>query len=476
MHTYFLGICGSAMGNAAIMLQSAGQPVSGADENIYPPMSDQLRGAGIEIFAGWDVERLRKLAPDRVVVGNAMSRGNPELEWLLESRAIEMVSLPELLGREAIGRRPSVVISGTHGKTTTSALSAYLLKRLGRQPGWMIGGVPLNLPGGAQFGEAGEPFVIEGDEYDSAFFDKRSKFVHYRPKFLVINNLEFDHGDIFRDLADIQRSFQHVIRLVPRSGAILYNGDDPNLAPLLPVSWSQCFSVGTGANCDLRIERFAERAGAASFTLRWRGAVWGRVEWNQASLYNARNAAMALLAAGLAHKPEDPFCAIEPGLLRDFRGVKRRQERLLETEQLVVIEDFGHHPTAVADTLDSLRRAYPGHRLTACFEPRSNTACTKIFQAAFTDALARADACYLGPVHRAEKYADDERLDTSAMAAELKQRGPCSGAFASCEALLEELIHATQTKTDRSRCVIFFSNGSFGGIIKRYAEEAAKSR
>ncbi len=459
------------MGNVALMMRELGHEVSGSDTGIYPPMSDLLRDADVEILDGWDPERLAALKPDRVVVGNAISRGNPEIEWLLATRALPIVSLPALLSETTLSTRQPIVITGTHGKTTTSALTAFLLREHRGDPGWLVGGVPRDLPNGAHAGEAGRPFVIEGDEYDSAFFDKRSKFVHYQPRILAINNLEFDHGDIFRDLADIQRSFSHVIRLVPRNGFILYNGDEENLRPLLPVDWCSCYSVGVGKDCDLRIENFKENAQGASFTLRWRGTLWDKVSWPLHGLYNARNAAVALLAAGLALKPDDPFCPLDVTALAKYQGVKRRQECLLDVTNLTILEDFGHHPTAVAQVLESLRNRYPGHRITACFEPRSNTGATNIFQERFTDALALADAVYLGPVFRGDRYTDDKRLNTKVMADVLKERGVCAGAFGDFDSLLTELCEATRQKQERPRCVVFFSNGGFGGIHHRFATE-----
>ncbi len=470
MHIYFMGVCGTAMGNAALMLAGQGHRVSGSDSGVYPPMSDKLREGGIAILEGYDAERLEQLGPDLVVVGNAVSRGNPEVEWLLDTRALPFISLPALLGEQVIGERPALVVAGTHGKTTTSTLAAYLLEKNNANPGWLIGGVPRDLPEGARFGHPTAPFVIEGDEYDSAFFDKRSKFIHYRPRVLALNNLEFDHGDIFRDLADISRSFSHLLRIVPCGGAVAYNGDDPNLAALLPVSWCPCVSVGVGEHCDLRISDFAEGPEGSRFSLVWKGEARKEIAWSLPGLYNARNAAVAALSAGLLLDGENPLAAIDLAPLAEFQGVKRRQEMLLKTDALVVVEDFGHHPTAIAGTLESLRARFPEHRLTACFEPRSNTATTNVFQGAFTEALARADAVYLGPVHRAEKIPADERLDTTAMAEILNADGCCAGAFPSHEALLEDLVAATRNKTDatRPRCVVFFSNGSFGGIMPKY--------
>ncbi len=463
-----MGICGTAMGNIAVLMKRQGHEVVGSDSGIYPPMSDLLRDAGIELEEGFCPEKLEAAAPDLVVVGNAMSRGNAQVEWLLETRKFPFVALPELISREILSKRKNIVVCGTHGKTTTTALTAWLLEQAGAKPGWMVGGVPRDLPSGAELGHDGGPFVIEGDEYDSAFFDKRSKFIHYQPRILVLNNLEFDHGDIFRDLEDILRSFRHVTRLVPRGGHILYNADDENLGVLLPVEWTRCLSVGVGERADCRIVDFAENAEGSTFTLVWPDGVRTPICSALHGLYNARNAAMAALAAGLSLDVEKPSAALDLSALAVYNGVKRRQDIRLKSDDLVVIEDFGHHPTAIKGTLESLRARFPGWRLTACFEPRSNTACTNRFQREFTEALAVADACYLAPVHRGERYAEAERLDTLAMTEELSARGTCSAAFSDFDSLIEELALATRTKRDKPRCVVVFSNGAFGGKLPEY--------
>jgi UDP-N-acetylmuramate: L-alanyl-gamma-D-glutamyl-meso-diaminopimelate ligase len=240
------------MGQAALLLRSAGHEVLGADAGVYPPMSTVLTEAGIELHEGYDPARLARLKPDLVVIGNAMSRGNPEVEWLLDTRAIPYKSLPEVLHDLVLIRRPNVVICGTHGKTTTTALTAFLLRENGRDPGFLIGGVPQDPPVGNHLGGDGEPFVIEGDEYDSAFFDKRSKFIHYAPHIAVLNNLEFDHADIFRDLEDYKRTFVHFARLVPRNGFIIMNGDDTNLRSLGPLPWTRVVRVGRATTCASR--------------------------------------------------------------------------------------------------------------------------------------------------------------------------------------------------------------------------------
>jgi UDP-N-acetylmuramate: L-alanyl-gamma-D-glutamyl-meso-diaminopimelate ligase len=467
LRIYFMGICGTAMGNAALLARAAGHEISGADTSVYPPMSTVLQAAGITLHEGYEAERLARLAPDLIVVGNAMSRGNVEVEWLLDTRSLPFTSLPAFLADFVLKGRRNIVIAGTHGKTTTTALTAYLLRTAGRDPGFLIGGVPLDPPVGNYLGSIKDPFVIEGDEYDSAFFDKRSKFIHYAPHIAVINNLEFDHADIFRDLADVQRTFLHLTRIVPRKGYVVLNGDDVNIQALGPLSWTQVVRVGIGQHNDLRIQNFVESASGVKFSLFWRGQHWTDVAWSQSGIYNARNAAMASLASALAVCPENP--TIFPlQALASFRGVKRRQEILVNTPQLTVIEDFGHHPTALAETLHAFRARYKGALLTAVFEPRSNTARTKAMQAGFEQALALADEVYLGAVNRPEKLKVEERFDAETVVLNLQRVGVRARTAASNVELLE-LLKTETLPPATSRVVAFFSNGSFDGIVQGYA-------
>lgn len=487
MKLYFMGICGTAMGNAALLARAAGHEVVGADAGVYPPMSTVLADAGIVIHEGYDPERLAALQPDLVVIGNAMSRGHPEVEWLLENRAIPFTSLPALLAELILQGRRNIVIAGTHGKTTTTALTAFLLSENGRDPGYLIGGVPQDPPTGHHLGRPIDPFVIEGDEYDSAFFDKRSKFIHYRPHVAVLNNLEFDHADIFRDLADVQRTFNHLTRIVPRNGWILLNGDDENLRALGEMPWTRVLRVGTGETCDLRIVDFGEDATGAGFTLAWHGQRWAELKWSQPGLFNARNAAMAALAAQLSLLPDDvtvesvTYYMTHPEVpehlrleaLARFRGVKRRQEVLVDTPKLKVIEDFGHHPTAVAATLQSLRMRYPGHRLHAAFEPRSNTSRTRVMQAGYIAALARADFAYLGAISRGDKLAPEQRLDVDEVIDSLSAQGVQGFTAGSNAGLLPLLVRHALAVDRAPKVVIFFSNGSFDGIIRQFVAQCS---
>jgi len=473
MKIYFMGICGTAMGNAALLARAAGHEVLGADTGVYPPMSTVLTEAGIAVYEGYDTTRLQALAPNLVVIGNAMSRGNPEVEWLLDTHAVPFTSLPALLHDTVLKSRRNIVVCGTHGKTTTTSMAAFLLRENGRDPGFLIGGVPQDPPVGNHLGAATDPFVIEGDEYDSAFFDKRSKFIHYAPHIAVLNNLEFDHADIFRDLADVQRTFNHLTRIVPRNGWIVMNGDDENLRAFGSVPWTRVLRVGTGEHNDVRIGNFIEEESGVVFTLWWKEKPWASIHWVQHGLFNVRNAAMAATAAALAFNPDNPTTLKLDALAR-FRGVKRRQEILIDTPALKVIEDFGHHPTALAETLQSFRARFKGAVLTAVFEPRSNTARTSTLQSGFSTALANADEVYLGAVNRVEKLAANERFDSTAVAQHLKSKGVGAHSFESNMVLLDRLTAATLPASGRPRLVVFFTNGSFDGIIGRYVATAKK--
>jgi len=477
MKVYFLGIAGSAMGNAALLLRSLGHEVSGSDQAAYPPMSGLLAEAGIRVEEGYDAARLDRLKPDLVVVGNAFSRGNPEVERLLELPAIPYASLPETLRRLVLAGRTSVVVAGTHGKTTTAALVAHLLRAAGTDPGFLVGGAPIDPPSGWAPGDPAAPFVIEGDEYDSAFFDKRSKFVHYAPRVAVFNNLEFDHADIFRDLEDVKKAFSQLLRLVPRSGYALVNGDDPNLRSLLPAPWAQVLRVGTGPDCDLRVAGYATSPEGSSFELLWRGRLWKRVRWPLIGLFNARNAAMASLAAALAPRPP-PAGAAAPDPagfpldgLESFRGVRRRLQERHREPGLRLLEDFAHHPTAIRETLRALRLQNPRARLLAAFEPRSNTSRLESMRPAMQDALAQADEVLIGAPKRRPGEPGVALMDTQALARDLANTGVTAEAFDANEQLLQGLQARLARPLDPQAPIdlVVLSNGSFDGLVERLA-------
>jgi UDP-N-acetylmuramate: L-alanyl-gamma-D-glutamyl-meso-diaminopimelate ligase len=470
MRVYFMGIGGLAMGNVALLAKQMGHEVSGSDTVMYPPMAKALEGC--QLLSGYSAERLQELKPEAVVIGNAIGRGNAELEWFWNEKPCAYYSMAGFVQERVLRGRPTVAVCGTHGKTTTTTLTAYLLQHNSANPGWLIGGVPQDLPSGANVGGRNTPFVIEGDEYDSAFFDKRAKFISYTPTIAVLNNLEPDHLDIYRDLEDIKRSFSHLLRIVPQNGAVVANIDDANLCSLLPVKWTSTFWVSAHDNpqADLHIRDFSESPTGSCFSLYYRGRLWGQISWSLTGIYNARNAAMAALAAGLAYDREDPT-RLRLDALASFVGVKRRQEVRHSSPQLVVVDDFGHHPTAVQETLRSLRSRYGQRRWIACLEPRSNTSRTNVHQSSFPSALALADRVLLAPVFQADKLPADKRLDTARLASDISTLGGHARNLKSCADIPAAINEITQEGGEWG--VVFYSNGNFEGALQQYLDSLA---
>lgn len=455
------------MGNVALMMRSQGWAVSGSDTSVYPPMSTVLQDAGIQLLEGYREQNLVDVQPDLVVVGNAVGRGNPEVEYLLEHPEIERISLPALLNQHLLRYRKTLVVAGTHGKTTTTALAAALLEREGHTPGYLIGGIPQDLSSGWNPGVDQGLFVIEGDEYDTAFFDKRSKFIHYNPYGIILNNLEFDHADIFRDLADIQRSFRHFLRILPNSGFVVTNGDDPALESLFPIPWGRIVRVGVGEHNDLRIHDFRDHEDRAVFRFSWQGQTSPEIYWHLPGIYNTRNLLMAWVGTRLLteRSPAYDSCI---RIVDSLKGVKRRQDILGEKGNWLFIEDFGHHPTAIRLAIESFRSRYPKRRIYALFEPRSNTARTRVFQETLEEGLKLADYAGIAPVHRSSLLREDERLNTAYLAENLCKLGCQAQAFDEypfMENTLQSLIDAEQQEA----LMIFFTNGSFEGLPRRLA-------
>jgi UDP-N-acetylmuramate: L-alanyl-gamma-D-glutamyl-meso-diaminopimelate ligase len=458
MHVHILGICGTFMGGIAALARAAGHRVTGSDRNVYPPMSTQLRALGIELIDGYDAGQLEP-APQIIVVGNVMTRGMPVIEAMLD-RGLPYASGPEWLAGALLRERWVLAVAGTHGKTTTSSMLAWILEDAGLAPGFLIGGIPGNFGLSARLGE--QPFfVIEADEYDTAFFDKRAKFVHYRPRTLVLNNLEYDHADIYPDLASIQRQFQHLVRTVPGSGRIVCHGGDAHLAQVL------------AAGCWTGVERFDGAAGAAGpaaqasgtppqwsaraspqsdfshFNVLYEGRDCGQVIWEQMGAHNVDNALAALAAARHAGVP------IARGIeaLGRFRGVARRMQLRGEAGGVRVYDDFAHHPTAIATTLDGLRRSVPGQRVVAVLEPRSQTMRLGVHQGALSGALAAADEVWV--------YAPpDLGWDVRGALAPLGSR---AHVVADLEALVTGLAHTLRSGDH----ALIMSNGGFGGLHTR---------
>ena len=443
MHVHILGICGTFMGGIAAIARAAGHKVTGSDRNVYPPMSTQLAALGIELVEGFEAAQLTP-APDVVVVGNVMSRGTPVVEALLESR-IPYVSGPEWLSRAVLQDRWVLAVAGTHGKTTATSLLAWVLEFAGLKPGFLIGGVADNFDSSARLGAA-PFFVIEADEYDTAFFDKRAKFVHYRPRTLVLNNLEFDHADIYPDLASIERQFHHLVRIVPRSGLIISNAADENLMRVLRQGcWSQQQFFGQGAASGLSARLLADDG--SDFMLLEDGRELGRVRWPMLGLHNVDNALAAILAARHAGVPLAQACAA----LGEFRGIKRRMELRGTAAGVSVYDDFAHHPTAIATTIDGLRRRVGAQaRLIAVLEPRSSTMRLGVHKDTLAGSFAEADAVWL-------LAPPDLGWDVSQVSGALGTRGRTA---ASVEVLLAGLLTAVRAGDH----VLIMSNGGFGGL------------
>jgi len=453
---YFMGICGTAMGSVAAAFRDSGYRVTGSDEKVYDPMKGFLEGRGIEILDGYRPEHLSEEI-DLYVIGNAQSRGNPEVEAVLREKA-HYVSLPELLREQVLRGKRNFVVTGTHGKTTTSSLLTWIFELAGREPGFVIGGIPGNLQQGARFTDS-EIFVLEGDEYDSAFFDKRSKFIHYLPEVAIVNNIEFDHADIFDDLEDVKRSFEHMVRLVPDNGLVLLNGDDENCDDVFREDGhSPVKRVGFGDGCDTRIEGVEYRADSVSFELEGE-----RYDLPMIGEFNVRNAAMAVTAAR--------FGGVAPDRIREalasFVGIRRRQEvRGVTARGITVIDDFAHHPTAIREAIRGLRRKFDGARMWAVFEPRSNTTRRNVFQEDLAAALGEADAVCVAAVARADQLKDDERLDPEALMTALRSGDRPAYYEPDVDAIVSRLVAEARD----GDVIAVLSNGGFGGIHERLLE------
>lgn len=445
---HFVGICGTAMASAAAAMQARGFRVTGSDTNVYPPMSTFLAERKVEVISGYDEKNLSH-RPDLVVIGNAMSRGNPEVEAVLE-RKLRYCSLPELLKEFFIRGKRSLVVSGTHGKTTTTSLLTWVFECAGLNPSYLIGGIPTNLGAGARFTDS-EWFIIEGDEYDTAFFDKRSKFIHYLPEVAIINNLELDHADIFPDLAAVQKSFGHFIRLIPRNGLLLGNGDDLNLASLLNVTHCPVKRFGLGEHNAVRGFNLRLCPTASAFEL-----PSCKFQVNLVGELNVRN---ALAVVGAAK-----HCGISNKQIQQafdtFQSVKRRMEVRGVAGGVTVVDDFGHHPTAIRETLKALRIKYPGQKLWAVFEPRTQSTRRNVFQGDFPTAFGEADQVIIAEVAFASALAPEERLDTTKLEADLKANGKAARFLPDVDAIVGHLVQHAQG----GDVICVFTNGGFGNI------------
>lgn len=454
MHIHILGICGTFMGSLAQLAVEAGHRVTGADANVYPPMSTQLEASGIELIEGFDPSQL-DLKPDIVVVGNVISRGNPVMEAIL-NRGVPYTSGPQWLADNILQNRWVLAVAGTHGKTTTTAMLAWILEYAGMSPGFLIGGVPANFSASARLGNS-DFFVIEADEYDTAFFDKRSKFVHYHARTLLMNNLEFDHADIFPDLAAIQKQFHHLVRTVPENGLIVR----PKTKALDEVLAQGCWTSQQFIGVDAGWQSESLESDDSAFTVTFDGEKQSEVHWSLCGQHNVANALGAIACA--RHVGVSPKLACEA--LSEFKSVKRRMELIGEIGNVRVYDDFAHHPTAIETTLAGLRHRVGGETIVAIIEPRSNTMKQGVHRTALANCVEAADHVF---------WFEDERLDWSLEEA-LGVGGGVSNhsrVFRTCDAIIEAVVKVV---SENAAHVVIMSNGGFQGIHSKLVAELENS-
>lgn len=474
---YFIGIGGTAMASVAAALHRTGAHVRGSDAGVYPPMSGFLDEEGVIYHASFDAAYITAacdeadaagIPPPLFVIGNAISRGNVELEAVLTAR-LRHTSMAALVGERLIGRATSLVVTGTHGKTTTASLAAWVLECAGRRPGFLIGGIPVNFGEGCRAaapgaGKPGAPqvpaeavFVSEGDEYDTAFFDKRSKFVHYHPDIAIINNIEFDHADIFASVEEVERAFRHMAVLIPGDGLLVANGDDARARAVAADAHTQVQLFGQDERCDWRLGEVTVGANGTRFDVTCRhDAAWSGT-WQVAltGAFNARNALGVIAAcARLGLTPDEVRAGLE-----SFAGVRRRMDVIGETGGITVVDDFAHHPTAIRETLAAAAARWPGRRLVALFEPRSNTTTRSIFQRELAEALSAASVVVVGAVNRADRYAEAERLSVSQLLGDLSAAGVDAMHLPDADAMVAEVRGLARP----GDVIVFLSNGAFGG-------------
>ncbi|MBT5222785.1 MAG: UDP-N-acetylmuramate:L-alanyl-gamma-D-glutamyl-meso-diaminopimelate ligase [Gammaproteobacteria bacterium] len=448
MHIHILGICGTFMGGLALIARELGHTVSGSDQNVYPPMSTQLAEQGIQLMQGYKAENLDS-KPDLVVIGNAMSRGNPEVEAVL-NQGLKYTSGPQWLADYVLQDKWVLAVAGTHGKTTTSSMLAWVLEQQGFKPGFLIGGIPMNFGISARLGETSF-FVIEADEYDSAFFDKRSKFVHYRPRTAVLNNLEFDHADIFDDLAAIQRQFHHLVRTIPGEGLIICPEADKNIQDTLGMGcWTPVQQTAINQAAAWQAQLLKEDG--SQFSVIFDQEVQGEVEWQLTGLHNVYNALAAIAAA--RHIGILPSAAI--AALEQFKSVKRRMEVIAQLKGVTIYDDFAHHPTAIKMTLEGLRKHVGSEKIIAVLEPRSNTMRMGVHRKALAESLALADQALI-------YQPEDLGWDLS----ELKDYAENIQLCNSIDVIISKLASEVQPDSH----FLMMSNGGFGGIYQRLKEE-----
>ena len=472
---YFIGIGGTGMASSAGLAQEAGYQVSGSDANLYPPMSDLLESLKVDVKTPYSASNVEDLDADLVIVANALSRGHEELEAALE-KGVDYTSFPQFLGENILRNRQSIVVSGTHGKTTTTSMMAHVLRCLNIDAGYLIGGIPKGFDKSFHLGKD-QPFAIEGDEYDTAFFDKNSKFLHYFPKYLIFNNLEFDHADIFENLEAIEAEFLKLFEKVSDKKNILANIDDPGVLNFLEKNsfLDQVTQVSTlGQNTDAEFRTISTRTGSKTWTAKVNLGNWGELEFST-NMLGQHNIANLLQVLSTVYRLAEDKIVAKPSLkdlkeaIESFGGVQRRLDHLCSTNDIDVFEDFAHHPTAVGLVLDTFKKSFPDRRLFVAFEPRNATSRRNIFSKRFADSLNLADQVLIGHCPVDKRIPEAERMDTGALA---KLIGAKAEAFEDNTSLLDSLLEKVQPND----AVIFMSSGSFSGIQYQICDKLADVR
>jgi UDP-N-acetylmuramate: L-alanyl-gamma-D-glutamyl-meso-diaminopimelate ligase len=454
-HIHLIAICGTGMASLAGMLKARGHRVTGSDLNIYPPMSTFLADQNIEVYQGFDAGHLQP-HPDLVIIGNAMSRGNPEVEYTL-NQCLPYKSLPEALKDFFIREKVSCVVAGTHGKTTTSSLLSWTLTAAGRDPSFFIGGIPENFQQGFRLGN-GSHMVLEGDEYDSAFFDKGPKFLHYLPWLVILNNIEFDHADIYRTFDDVKISFRRLINIIPQNGYLIACVDDPAVAEMLPRAFCSVKTFGMAANALARPENIQPREAGSEFMITQDGERFGPFFLPLFGEHNVKNAVAVFMAGKLLGLTPVEIDAA----FRSFKGVRRRLQVRYDAKVLV-LDDFAHHPTEVRETLRAARARFPQRRLWAVFEPRTATTKRKIFQQDYLDAFAAADRVVFSPLHRPDKVPADELMSLDEVRDGIVNSGKAVDILPAGEEMADFIFQRLQD----GDVVLFMSNGDFAGTPVR---------
>jgi UDP-N-acetylmuramate: L-alanyl-gamma-D-glutamyl-meso-diaminopimelate ligase len=453
---YFIAICGTAMASLAGMLKTLGHDVYGSDENIYPPMSTFLAEHGIPVLQGFSATHLEP-HPDLVVIGNAMSRGNPEVEYVLEHK-IPYQSLPVILKEYFIQGKTSLVVTGTHGKTTTSSLIAWLLEKNEADPSFLIGGIPENFNRGYKVGQSNF-FVVEGDEYDTAFFDKGPKFFHYLPDLVVISNIEFDHADIYNNVDEIKLNFRRLINLIPRNGLLVANGDDPNVRELLGFALCPVETFGSSPGLDWRFEKVISSTSGVAFSLYRKDQHFADFQLPLAGEHNVRNAIATVIAANwLGYSVAQIQAAFST-----FKGVRRRLQLKAEIRDILIFDDFAHHPTAIRETINGLHQRFPGRRLIAVYEPRTATAKRNRFFNDYLEAFAQADQIIFSAINRPDKVKGDRLLQVDELFQEFKARNKVAWQIPG----VLQIVAFLKDQLQPGDVLLVMSNGSFDNIHEK---------